>query len=104
MAQQNNKKTDDADKLFAALSYIPVVYFYPFIFAKHDFVKKHAKQGMRLAVIELFLLLFGWIPIFGWLLAVFGWLFVVICSILGLSHAMAGEKYEVPFIHKLMKK
>lgn len=84
----------------ASLSYMWILCFVPLIFAKNDFVRFHAKQGLVLFFIEVLLVFIGWIPIIGWLLVIA----VIILSILGIRSALNSEMWEMPYINKLAKK
>ena len=84
----------------SSLSYMWILCFIPLIFAKSDYVKFHAKQGLVLFFVEVVLVFIGWIPIIGWLIIIS----VIVLSLLGIRHALAGEMWEMPYINKLAKK
>jgi len=91
----------DSDKLFAALSYVWVLFVFPLVLGHHKpFVYRHAKQGMALFIFEFVIMSIAWVPLFGWIVGFFGWLFAVIVSLLGIGHALAGQPFKVPFLSR----
>ena len=91
----------DLDRLLAALSYVWVLFLIPFIFGyRKPFVANHARQGASLFVFELVLMVIGFVPLLGWVVALAGWFFVCVCSVIGIAHALAGQSWEVPFLRK----
>ena len=98
------KPKNDYEKVLAALSYVWVLVFVPFVLG-HDkpFVAQHAKQGLALFVFELLLLVLGVIPILGWLAALAGWLAVMVAAVIGIVHALAGKPYEIPILNNYIK-
>ena len=97
--EEASKKVQNKNGL-AALSYVWVLCLVPLLGSKDEFVKFHARQGFVLFIIELALVLVGWIPVIGWLLS----LAVGIVAIIGLIKALNGEKWEIPYIYNLSKK
>jgi uncharacterized membrane protein len=106
--KQNNEKNifEEASKKvsnkngLAALSYIWILCLVPLLGSKDEFVKFHAKQGFILFIIELALILVGWIPVIGWLAS----LIVAIVAIIGLIKALNGEKWEIPYVYNWSQK
>src|SRR3989338_7751424 len=89
----------DVDKLLAALSYVWVLAFIPFVLGHgKPFVYKHAKQGVALFVFEILLMLIAWVPIIGWMLGLAGWMFVAVCALIGIGHALSGKDWVIPII------
>ncbi|MDD3284337.1 MAG: hypothetical protein PHZ07_01960 [Patescibacteria group bacterium] len=84
----------------AAMSYLWILCFIPFIISKDEFVRFHAKQGFVLFVIEVLLVFVGWIPIIGQILIVL----IIITAVLGFRSAIEGKKWEIPFVYELSKK
>ncbi len=84
----------------AALSYFWVLCLIPLLGSKDEFVKFHARQGFLLFLIEVVLMLVGWIPVIGWSLS----LLVSIVAIIALVKALNGEKWKIPYIYELSKK
>lgn len=83
------------NKTLAALSYLSVLCFLPFIFCPNDdFAKFHAKQGLRLFVLSLFSDIMSMIPVVG---AVFT-LFRFYCIYKGMTNASAGRAEPLPYI------
>lgn len=111
MAKKQTKKTvkkkvplSDHQKLLAALSYVPFAFIVPMAFGhSNDFVFHHAKQGAMLFLIEVVLMVVGIFPVLGWLIALVGWVFVVVCVVIGIFHALAGTDFEIPFVRELIK-
>lgn len=94
----------DSDRLFAALSYVWILFLIPFVWGHNKpFVYRHAKQGIALFIFEIVLSLIAWIPLLGWAIGIIGWFFVVVVAIIGIAHALAGKDYEIPVIGKMMK-
>jgi len=97
---EKNQNLNLSNKKLAILSYCWVFCFAPILFSRDEFVRFHAKQGLVLFFVEVLLIFVAWIPVLGWLLTVV----VVILSILGIKAVLNGEKWEMPYIHKLSKK
>jgi len=99
------KKIQDMDRVVAALSYVWIFVLIPYIFFHHNkWVYAHARSGLVLFIFELILLAISIIPILGWLAAGVGWIFVVLVAIIGVAHALAGQKYEIPLLNKYVPK
>lgn len=93
----------DMDRLFAAVSYVWILFVLPFVLGHHKpFVYKHAKQGLALFLLEIVLLSVGWVPVIGWAVAFIGWLFVVVNAVLGIAYALSGNEYNIPYIGKMI--
>lgn len=92
----------DAQRLLAAVSYLPVVFVIPFTLG-HDkpFVYQHAKQGLSLFILEVIVMAVAIVPLFGWLVAAAGWLFVCVNAVIGMAHALSGNAWEVPVFSKI---
>jgi len=83
------------NKTLAALSYLSILCFLPFLFCPDDdFAKYHAKQGIRLFILSLFSDIASLIPIVG---AVFT-LFRFYCIYKGMTNASAGKCEPLPYI------
>ncbi len=83
------------NKLLAALSYLSILCFLPFLFCPNDdYAKFHAKQGIRLFILSLFSDIASLIPIVG---AVFT-LFRFYCIYKGMTNASAGKQEPLPYI------
>lgn len=91
----------DLDRLTAALSYVWVLFVIPYVLGQRKpFVYRHAKQGLALFVLELCLMIIGWVPILGWAVAFVGWIFVMVCAVIGIAHALSGKDWQVPILHR----
>jgi len=97
--EKASKKVNNKNGL-AALSYFWILCLIPLLGSKDEFVKFHAKQGFVLFLIELVLILVGWIPLVGWLAS----LIVVLVAIIGIIKALNGERWEIPYVYNLSKK
>lgn len=113
MAKKQTKKStkkkvkkaplSDHQKLLAASSYVPFCFIVPMAFGhSSDFIFHHAKQGAMLFLIEIILMVVGIFPILGWIVALVGWVFVVVCMVIGIFHALAGTDFEIPFVRELI--
>ena len=90
-----------ANKNFlASLSYLWVLCLVPLLGSKDEFVKFHARQGFVLFLIELVLVLVGWIPVIGWLLSVA----VSVVALIAFIKTLNGGRWEIPYIYNLSKK
>lgn len=113
-----SRKPDNEDKVFAALSYVAILFLVPLILRRDSkFVYFHARQGMALFIVWILI----WIIISvlgslitavavhaGWAFANFlntlvNWAFVII-SVIGIYHAWTGEEWEMPVLGKYAKK
>lgn len=91
----------DLDRLNAALSYVWVLFVIPFTIGHNKpFVYRHARQGLALFVFELCLMIVGWVPFLGWAIALVGWIFVCVCAVLGVVHALSGKDWKIPLLHR----
>lgn len=97
------QKHSDIDRLFAAMSYVWVLFAIPYTIGyRKPFVFRHAKNGLALFIFELLLMAVGMVPVFGWAVAFAGWLFVCVCIVLGIGHALAGQAWKVPMLSRYM--
>jgi len=98
------KPANDYEKVLAALSYVWVLVFVPFVLG-HDkpFVAQHAKQGLGLFIFELILIVVGLVPLLGWLAALAGWIAVMVAAVIGIAHALGGKPYEIPILNNYIK-
>jgi fumarate reductase subunit D len=85
--------------LFAALSYVGVLIFIPWLIHRDDpYVQFHLKQGLViLAGFILALLAARWIPVVGNLL----FLLLLILDVVALVQALLGRRWKIPFIGQL---
>ncbi|MDD5251800.1 MAG: hypothetical protein PHT12_04165 [Patescibacteria group bacterium] len=90
----------EPDRLIPALSYVGVLFLIPLLTAKDDeFAQFHAKQGLVLFVVDVAVSIVAWIPLVGWSLAIA----CVIVSVYGFLQAMAGVKWEMPYLGQYAK-
>lgn len=86
------------NKLLAAISYIWIIGLI-LLFLKKDspFVQFHAKQATVLFIASV---VFGFIPVLGWILNIV----VFVFAIIGLISALQGKKTELPLVGDLARK
>lgn len=90
-----------ANKTLAALSYLPVLFILPFLFAKDDsFALYHAKQGALLFAVSAAGKVLGSIFGLGWIVTLFQlyWIYK------GMTNASAGKTEPLPYIGDLFSK
>lgn len=88
------------NKNYAVLAYLSVLVFIPLLQRGNSpYVRYHCNQGLILLIASVAVRLVSWVlPFLGGFIGWLGMAFVVICSIIGLSHAMAGRCTPVPWI------
>lgn len=86
------------NKAMAALSYVGILVLVPLL-AKKDskFAQTNAKQGV---VTLIAMILVGWIPVIGWLLAAV----IIVVDLIALISALQGKFWKVPLAYDLSKK
>jgi len=110
-----DKMARTEDKVFAALSYISVLFVIPLIVRGEDkYIKFHAKQGMVLFGAELVVwfvlfllesLFVAFSPLRGfgvltWLGAL-SWIVFVVVSLLGVYYAWMGKRWKIFLLHRI---
>lgn len=99
-----NKDVED-NKVLAALSYIFILCLIPLLVKKDsEFAQFHAKQGLILVICWFIIWVVLVIPVLGWLVNFFGTIILVILSLMGIVNALAGKKWEMPFLGKYADK
>jgi uncharacterized membrane protein len=92
----------EPERMYAALCYLWVLVFIPYIAAKQDdFVLFHIKQGMVL--LAGFILAVGaayWIPWVGNLLFVL----LMLVDLMGLVQALHGRRWQIPVIGSMIQR
>lgn len=87
----------DESRLFAALSYISVLFLLPYFLRRgDDYAMYHARQGLVLLIYGVLSDILSAIPVIGW---VFG-LFRLYCVFKGISNAVTGKREPLPYIGK----
>ena len=86
------------NKGLAACSYLGILVIAPLLFGQEDeFVKFHAKQGLKLLLCSIvgsaILSIFG----MGWAVTIAG----IVLSVLGVVNVANGEKKELPLLNKI---
>ena len=112
---QTNLELDS--KIFAALSYLSILFIVPWVVKKDDvFVKFHVRQGLVLFFVEVIawfilyliesllitLFSFGALSFIAFLYKL-AWLFFAGVSIVGIYFAVKGEKRKIPILWDLSK-
>ena len=98
---QGDMKFDAKDindnTLMAALSYIGILVFIPLLLKKDSpFVQAHAKQGLVLFIA----MIFGAIPVIGWLWA----MFLLVINVIALVNVLQGKLWKIPGAYELSQK
>ena len=72
---------------------------------KNKFVRFHALQSIIVfGVLNLALIVLGWIPIIGWVIAWIIWVLMIVLWILLMVKAYQGEKFKLPWAGNLAAK
>ncbi|MBU1092292.1 hypothetical protein KJ836_01285 [Patescibacteria group bacterium] len=117
VASVGSNKMDADTKLFAALSYISVLFIIPWVTKKNNnFVSFHVKQGMALFVAEVVIWFILWLielflegvfsyRAFGLVQFLYrlAWLVFGAVSILGVYHALTGKEKPLPYLAIITK-
>ena len=116
LVRESNKSLTNDDKLFAAISYLSILFVVPLIVKKDDqFVAFHLKQGMGLFAAEVIAWVALWL-IESFLTATFSyrtiglilllnnaaWLLFAALSLVGVYYAFTGETKKLPWIDRLV--
>ncbi len=84
-------------KVFAALSYVSILFLLPFFLRRDDsFAMYHARQGLVLLIYGVLADILSAIPVVGWVFS----LFRVYCVFKGISNAVKGVTEPLPYIGK----
>lgn len=107
---------DIADnKVVCVLAYIPILFWIPLVAGNTPFCKFHANQGLLLLLTSITLgtasgalgLVFGWIPIIGWiipgLVSLVSSMAVLLLMIYGMVCTGQGQAKELPGVGCLAK-
>ena len=87
------------EKAFSSLAYVGVLCLVSALVKKDSkFVKFHIRQGMVLFIIEVVAGLLIVIPVLGHIVLLLISLLCGILSLIGIIHALMGNKWEIPFI------
>ena len=117
VGQPVEKKLEADSKIFAALSYVSLLFIIPWIIKKEDgFVMYHVKQGVALFLAEVITWIILWfletllITIFSFgaltlitVLYKLAWLFFAALSIIGIYYAIKGKKEPLPWLWVITK-
>src|SRR5665213_2505647 len=90
-------KDVEANKIFAVLAYLGILFIIPLLMAKNSpFAKFHTNQGFILFLCWVGIGLIGWIPIIGWLIGLFGSLALLVFTVMGIINALQGKMVRLP--------
>ena len=95
----NETKISVTSKVWAAASYLWFFCFISLILKKNNpFVLFHARQGLILFVVWLFLLVISAVPVLGHIVGFLGNVVVLVLAIMGIIHALGGEYWTMPWL------
>ena len=90
-----------ANKVFAILSYIGILWLIPLLAAPNSkFARFHTNQGLVLWIASLIIGVVAIIPILGWIVSFVGGIITFILMILGIINAGSGKAKQLPIIGK----
>lgn len=91
--------------LTVVLSYLGILFLVPLLSCRDNaFAQFHARQGMVLFIAEVATMVIGWIPFFGWFIAMTCWIIWVVLSITGIVNVLNGKQVPLPIIGKFARK
>ena len=85
------------EKIWAFVSYLPLLFIIGLTNKKSEFIHYHAKQGMMLFVLGVILIFAFWIPIANFLL----WIAFIVIWVMGVINALSGKKEPAPIVGRL---
>ena len=98
-------KDIEDNKVIAAIGYLWILFLIPLLGKKQSkFAQFHGKQGLILFICWIILVVIGWFPILGWIVAFFGGIALLVLSLVGIIKSLQGEYWELPFLAKYAKK
>jgi len=103
------KKVIDEGKSLAWLSYLGLLLLIPLLVNKdNEYSKFHVKQGLVLLIsgiaASIVSIIFGFIPVIGWLISMAVWIFLLVLSIMGIVNALTEKAVPLPVIGKYAEK
>ncbi len=94
-----NAKDVEANKIFAVLAYLGILFLIPLLMAKNSpYAKFHTNQGFILFLCWVGIGLIGWIPVIGWLISFVGSIALLVFTIMGIINALQGKMVRLPLI------
>lgn len=91
----------EANKAFAILSYIGLLWLVPLLAAPNSkYAKFHTNQGLVLWIASMIVGVVAIIPILGWIVAFVGGITTFVLMILGIINAGSGKAKQLPIIGK----
>jgi uncharacterized membrane protein len=103
MENESKKELKIEVNPLAVLSYLSFLCLIPLLLKSDNFVKFHAKQGFTLFVLEVILMMIGFLPLIGFVINIFGGLFCLTLSLIGIFNVIKGKKEELPLIGQYAK-
>ncbi len=104
MSEEKKKNIDkdiEENKIIAAIAYLGVLCLVPLLLKRNSkFAQFHGKQGLVLFIVDIVLMFFAWIPLFGQLLM----LLLMVVSIIGVVKTANGEWWKIPYLYEWSKK
>lgn len=103
-SQQTSNEDEGNVKVMSALAYLGFLFFLPLITnSESEFGRYHANQGLLLFIASIAVSVVGSvIPFLGWFIILpFGGIFVFVLFIMGIMHAINGEKKPLPLIGEI---
>lgn len=92
----------DANKIYAVLAYIGILFLVPLLAAKESkFAQFHANQGIVLFLAGIACGVVNVIPLLGQIVSIIGYIAVAIFAILGIVNAATGKAKELPLIGQI---
>lgn len=107
MSQDNNIQVQatpediEKNKVYAALAYIPILFWLPLVVCKDSvYGKFHANQGLLLLILSVAVGILSVIPIIGFIGGLLG-IVEFVFFIMGLVNALQGNMKGLPFIDSI---
>ena len=92
------------NRVIAATAYLWILCLLPlYVRKKSAFAQHHGKQGFVLFIGSLAFWILGWLPIVGWLFWGIGIPVIGCVSLVGLTHALLGKQWQLPFLGEMAK-
>jgi uncharacterized membrane protein len=93
------------ERIFSAVGYIGILFLVPLLLMKDSqYAQFHGKQSLALFIAWVINALINVIPVLGWIVSFFGSLLLCVLMVLGVIKAYTGEKWKMPYVHRLVEK
>ncbi|MBU0646539.1 DUF4870 domain-containing protein [Patescibacteria group bacterium] len=98
-APKTSSQNIDDNKIIAAIGYLGILCLIPLLAKKDsDFAMHHGKNGLILLITWLILWVGNIIPFLGQIVWALGSLVLLVMVVIGISKALAGEKWDMPVL------